>query len=470
MKNLLHTLLAITLVLALLLSASPLVAAEDSAENTAEDATGEEKESQLEAEQESKAAQESAPEFQNLSWVLKQVEKDEDSDNQEENSEETEPDRSAQWDSLEKLSQNVEALAKVMQPQLDDVSGFSPLSLYLALLAMRPGLSEEGQQAFDAKLNPAGLTEEELQLALALMYDLPVGYDENDQEFKIWESNTLAIGDQTLDFHPDYLAGLKSLGMGAITGDLTSEQAFQDINALIAYYTHGLIDPLFSDDAIQEQVKKNLANILINTLYFRDSWSKEFNPENTEDKTFYGQSGETQVPMMQGEKEEMAYLDTDAYTAVRKSYKSGADMLILMPKQEVEEDEFWALYEEAKNSEDWSRADVILTLPQWELSSQFSLDKTLEVLELNAILKQDQDLRFFKQKDQPLELGSSFQKVELKVNEEGTEAAIATAIMMEKASMPLELPQVEIVIDHPFVYAISDAGLTILQGLIRDLP
>lgn len=458
-------LLVMTLVLALLFSVSPLVAAANEAE---------------ELEQGAKSEQETEPELKHLSWVLHQAGTGADEDNHDESNEETEPDRipqdklaqdrRAQWDSLEKLSQNVEALAEIMQPKLDDVSGFSPLSLYLALLAMRPGLSEKGQQAFDAKLNPAGLTEEELQQALALMAERSLGYDKDDQEIKIWESNTLAIGDQSLDFHPDYLAGLKALGMGAIQGDLSSEEAFQDINALIAYYTHGLIDPLYSDGAIQEQVKKNLANILINTLYFRDSWSREFSPENTEDKTFYGQSGESQVPMMQGEKEKLSYLDTDTYTAVRKPYSSGADMLLLMPKQEVDEATFWALYKEARNSADWSSADFILTLPKWELSSQFSLNQILEDLELNNILKQDKDLRFFTQNDQPLDLGSAFQKVELKVNEEGTEAAIATVIEMELTAMPDQLPPVELVIDHPFIYAICDSGLAILQGLICDLP
>lgn len=447
-------LLVITLVLGLLLSVSPLAVAENTAEEPAKGA---------------KPDQETEPELKHLSWVLEQAGTGTEEDTKDQTSETTELDRRAQWDSLEKLSQNVEALAEIMQPKLDDVSGFSPLSLYLALLAMRPGLSEEGQQAFDAKLNPAGLTTKELQQALALMAERSLGYDKDDQEIKIWESNTLAIGDQSLDFHPDYLAGLKALGMGAIQGDLSSEEAFQDINALIAYYTHGLIAPLYNDGAIQEQVKKNLANILINTLYFRDSWSREFRPENTEDKTFYGQSGESQVPMMRGEKEKLSYLDTDAYTAVRKPYSSGADMLLLMPKQEVDEATFWAFYKEAKSSADWESADFILTLPKWELSSQFSLNQILEDLELNNILKQDKDLRFFTQNDQPLDLGSVFQKVELKVNEEGTEAAIATVIEMEGA-MPDQLPPVELVIDHPFIYAICDSGLTILQGLICDLP
>ncbi|MDO5033725.1 MAG: serpin family protein [Eubacteriales bacterium] len=451
MKNLLHVLLTLALVVSMLFTAAPGVAAEEASPE----------EGKVEAEEAAEGAAPSAPELKNLAWLLEQEATD---------SEGAESDPNTQWESLEKLIQNVDALGQIMQPQLEEVTGFSPLSLYMALMALRPGLSEEGQAAFDAKLNPAGMTEEELQQALAFMAEMAVRYGENEEEIRIWESNTLAIGDQSFEFHPEYLQGLEALGLGAMQGDLTSAQAFKDINALIAYYTQGLIDPLYSEEDIQEQIKNDIVNLLINTLYFNDAWAEEFDEAATTEQTFYGQSGESQVAMMQGESEEMLYLDTEDYTAVRKPYLHGADMLILMPKHEVNREEFWSLYEEAKNSENWDLAKVTLTMPKWEQSSKISLDKTLEVLGLNAVLQEDPALRFFTDQELPLELGSSFQRVELKVNEKGTEAAVATVIAIERASMPIERLEVEVVIDHPFIYAVSDYGLNILQGLIYDLP
>lgn len=371
---------------------------------------------------------------------------------------------------LSKLTTNVEALAEIMRPNLDDQRGFSPFSLYMALMAVRPGLSEETQAKLDEKLNPADLTEDELTVILRQLNSISLASANDGDPEKIWENNTFALADKSLTFHPDYLKALEDKGMAALQGDLTDEQSFADLNRLVSHYTNGLIDPIYSETEIQEKIEQGLLNILINTLYFRDSWDDEFDPSLTKEKTFFGSEGEAKVPMMFQKNIEMSYLETEDYAAFRKSYSSrSAEMVVLMPKSEVDEEEFWTMLTEAKSSSDWKVVDLTLTFPKWELSSKISLDQAVGALDLNEMIKNDPDLRYFTD-PVAMEMGSAFQQVELKVNEEGTEAAVVTVLKMAVTAVPMPNPQVSLIVDHPFLYSIEVYGLPLIQGTIKDLP
>lgn len=373
------------------------------------------------------------------------------------------------YELIEKTAANVERLAGMMRPTLEDARGFSPLSLYMALMAVRPGLSEDARERLDEKLNTADMSEDELAEGLLVLHSLGRGYNPQEESFKIWESHTFALADSSLEFHPDYLKELEKSGMAALQGNLSDEQSFRDLNALINHYTHGLIDPVYSDEEIREKTRDALLNILVNTLYFRDSWAQKFDPKMTRDKTFHGSKAESEVSMMSQQSMEMPYLETEDYTAVRKAYSGGAGMMILMPKSKVSEEEYWDFLKEAKESEDWITADVSLTLPKWQLSSRFSLDQAVEALGLSAILKNDEGQRFFTEKI-AMEMGSAIQQVELRVNEEGTEAAVVTILETKAMTMPAPNPQKTLVVDHPFVYSIDEQGLSLIQGIVGDLP
>ncbi|MDO5016151.1 MAG: serpin family protein [Eubacteriales bacterium] len=433
--------------------------AESKDQNNAEADLDENNNEETEAEGQNKdeAEEVKMPELKALNWVLEKP-----------NETEELPDN---WFELtDKFSENVAALGKIMEEELDDLSGFSPLSLYLALMAFRPGLSPEAQATLDEKLNPAGLSEEEIAEVIRILNTLAVRYAyEAEGDTKVWESNTFALGNQSIEFAPEYLEALKANGMAALQADLHDEETYKELNALISYYTKGLIDPLYSDDEIKEKVKDDILNILINSIYFRAAWSVAFDPDNTTDETFYGQSGEKEVPMMQGQPEDMPYLETEDYVAIKKPYQGGAAMLILMPKQEVSEKEYWDFYAEAKASEDWSMHEVVLSLPKWELSSQFDLGEVAGALGLDELL-QNGKLGFFTQDDLPLEVGNAFQRVELRVNEEGTEAAVVTVIETKCMAMPVPNPQKIVVVDHPFIYSIEDQNISLLQGLVVDMP
>lgn len=397
------------------------------------------------------------PELSALHWVLEKADTSEELPNK--------------WFELtDKFSENVAALGQIMEEELEDLRGFSPLSLYLALMAFRPGLSPEARATLDEKLNPAGLSDEEMAEVIRILNSLAVQYDDlGDRETKAWESNTFALGDQSIEFAPDYLKALKANGMAALQADLKDEEAYRELNALIRYYTKGLIDPLYSDDEIKDKLESDILNILINTIYFRAAWSEEFDADKTKEQSFYGQSGESKVPMMQGYPEDMPYLETEDYVAIRKPYQGGASMLVLMPKKEVSAKEYWDFYAEAKASEDWFMAEVSLSLPQWKLSSQFDLGKIADVLGLNDLLSKGQ-LGFFTREDLGLEVSNAFQRVELKVNEEGTEAAVVTVMETECMALAAPNPTKTLVIDHPFLYSIEDQNISLLQGLVVDLP
>lgn len=392
------------------------------------------------------------------------------------------PERNFDWDFLEEhrdelemIQDNLEIFSQAIPEIIEDSSlVYSPLSLYLALVALRPGLTGESRDALDAVLNPTAIPDADFEATMRLIYGLGLGDPpvEDEDSFHPWLSQTLAIGAENLDlqFAPEYTAALRRMGMRAAHADLSQKSTFQAINDLVADVTQGLIDPFYSDQQIEEKTQQPLMLMLINMLYFKGQWANQFDHHNTEEQTFYGQEAAVETPMMR-QTLRVPYLETEDYQAVQLPYETGGQFVLVMPKKSVDRDAAFQYLTAANQSQDWQTYDVVLTLPRWEQEANLDLLAVLEKLDLDYLkaVPQKDVIAFDRGRD--MKISDISQKVVLKVDEEGTEAAAVTAVEMEMlTALPEPFPLVEMSVDHPFVYQLEDYGLPLIVGSLFDLP
>lgn len=371
---------------------------------------------------------------------------------------------------LEKLGKNIEALSQNIKENTEIQKAFSPYSLYTAILSIRPGLEEEAKKDFDQRFNPENLSEEEMEKALRLLIHKSYGMRAEKNPVPAFVSHTFVLKDDQLTFQKDYLEGLKKLCFEAMTADLSKEETFQDFNELIKEDTHGLISPFYSPEEIREKIQNPLSHLLVNTLYFKDNWREEFDKEDSEEKDFFGLDGKEKTTMMKSLQEEMFYLETEKYVAVKKPYNKGSYMLIVLPKdQKAKKSEIESYAKEARENEDFFRADVVLEMPKWECEDSLNLKEVLEKLDIRRFL--DASTKVFETGD-PFNLSGAKQKISVKVDEEGSEAAAVTVVEAVLTSMAANEPEIVHYVNanHPFAYAIMEGNIPLFEGTILNAP
>lgn len=386
---------------------------------------------------------------------------------------------------------------------------YSPLSIYMALAAYRAALDGEAREKFDEVFMPHPFDEEldqyfinnfdaeqngqdlsqplyysEQDFARLLRFfsyigdinpylaDSP-GEDEYDPDQIKWTLDTFAIKneDQDLKFSDYFLDNMAVMGMPTNELDFKDSASFDLLNEVIAERTHDLISPFYSDEYIKELIQKDLKLIITNILYFKDAWHSTFEEWATQDESFYGSKEKTTVPMME-QTLNTKYLETDEYQAIELFYEGGASMFVVLPKEDVSLEDRYEFLTEALESEEWDYREVSLKLPRWEQEARMSLVPLVEKLGLDFLLDTlaEGELKFFADDtSRDSVLTEILQATKIKVDEEGTEAAAVTTIMVDTTSIRPPEEIIYMTVNKPFVYQIQDQGLILFQGSVADI-
>ena len=275
--------------------------------------------------------------------------------------------------------------------------------------------------------------------------------------FELSIANSL-WGQQGFPFLPEFLDVLgENYGAGMRLVDYTSdpEAARLAINQWVSDETREKIQDLIPPGAIDALTRLVLANV----IYFKAEWLHPFDPDTTQPAPFHLLDGSTvDVPMMH-QQEPYGYMLGDGFQAVELPYENGdVSMLVILPDegqfQSVEEALGPALVQGI--ADDLIHAPVILSLPKFTYESAFGLNDALRSLGMTDAF--DLDRADFSGMDgnRDLYIGSVLHKAFVSVDENGTEAAAATAVIMELTSA---LPGEPIVftVDRPFIFLIRDS-------------
>lgn len=232
-------------------------------------------------------------------------------------------------------------------------------------------------------------------------------------------------------------------------------------------------------DKIKDLIPPGVLNpltqlVLTNAVYFRGLWLLPFNPELTRPEKFYLDEGkEVEVPMMRltGERARFPYLETEDWQLLEMLYE-GKDlsMLILLPRQKdlsrLESKLTAEALETWKKELKEERVDVYL--PRFKMETKYFLKEKLVSLGMPIAFSSQANFSGINgQKD--LFLQQVIHQAFVEVNEEGTEAAGATGVIVSRTAY---IPEKKFIFraDHPFLFIIQEktSGVMLFLGRLVD--
>jgi len=276
-----------------------------------------------------------------------------------------------------------------------------------------------------------------------------------------------------LPLSPEFTDQLRDAAMVAVRpADFAGapEEARSQINQLIAEQTAGKITGLLGPGAISAATRLVLAN----AVYLKAAWAFPFPGHATSDAPFYpgtdgaaagDRDGQLTVPMMRLTAG-LDYLRADGYQAVLLPYKaSRLAMAVVLPDGPLS-----ALAPRLDGGlgpllEGAVRQSVALSLPKFRQRARFGLIPVLRQLGIEDAFTSAADFSGVTSAERLL-ISAVVHQAYIDVDEQGTEAAAATAIIMRPMAMRRGPGPIRLVVDRPFLFAIVDTatGLPLFLG------
>lgn len=335
---------------------------------------------------------------------------------------------------------------------------YSPYSISLALAMTYAGARNETEQQMSDTLWFL-LDQENLHPAFNYL-DIELGKrgqgakGKDDEGFRLNIVNAI-WGQEDYEFLADYLdllaqnygAGLRLLNFAE-----KPEPSRLTINKWVSDQTEGRIEDLIPQGLINAMTRL----VLTNAIYFNAAWLYPFETELTQNGQFHLLDGNTATVPMMRQSEKFGYMEGEDYQAVELHYDGNElSMIIILP----DPGKFGAFEDRldiGRMNEIIQELDyqqVRLTMPSFEFSSSFSLREALSAMGMPIAFSGDADFSGMTGA-RDLFIRDVVHKTFISVDEAGTEAAAATAVIMELTAAP-EKP-VEVNIDHPFIFLIRD--------------
>ncbi|XP_048258251.1 leukocyte elastase inhibitor-like isoform X3 [Haliotis rufescens] len=359
-------------------------------------------------------------------------------------------------------------LYKKVASDLKDSNVFlSPFSISAALAMTQ--LGARGDTA--AQMNQV-LKWTDLQDSVHPGFEDYLGLLKTQGDYVLTTANRLFVNDKSKILDEFLQKTDKHYGAQAVLSDFVGNGAgeAQKINQWVESETNGKIK-----DLITGGIDPLTAMILINAIYFKGNWAQKFDPTKTKKDTFKVKPGETiQVDMMRMSKKfNFGYNEELNCSVLELPYvKEELSMFFLLPFK----DDGLAELEDKLNHESLTQAlknvhkvTVDISMPRFVLESSFELNNVLKSLGMSdAFDEQKADLSGI-DGTRLLYISQVVHKAFLEVNEEGSEAAAATAVRIMTRSLPIIEP---FKADHPFLFLIRDtrADVVLFMGRLVRPP
>jgi len=341
---------------------------------------------------------------------------------------------------------------------------YSPHSISTALAMAYAGAAGETQRQMAEALHFT-LSPEDLHAAFNAL-DLALTSPEAAAAFRLNVANAL-WAQEGYEFLPSYLDTLAvHYGAGMRLADFTQEalreEARQAINAWVSEHTEQKIEELLQ----QGDLTADARLVLLNAIYFKADWNVPFYGDMQGDFTRLNGS-RISVPMM-SRRTRTPYLAGDGFEALALDYKGDrVRMLVLVPDAGTFE-AFEATLDAAQVEAIMAGLesdDVQLTMPKFEFKARFALQNALAGLGMEDAF--EAGIADFSGMDgtRDLYIQSVIHEAYVAVDEEGTEAAAATGVVVGVESMPMNM----ITVDRPFIFLIHDVETDTLLFVGRVL-
>jgi serpin B len=260
------------------------------------------------------------------------------------------------------------------------------------------------------------------------------------------------------------LMGLRATGAEVGVADLSKPETLRRINEWVSGRTNGLIP------AILTEPPRDGGLVALNALHFKDRWRVPFDASATRPAPFRTLDERTiEVPMMRHGRGKFLFRQDKRFVAIDLPYASaGFSIVIATTRDKPARAREFAHVAAWLGGDGFSESSGELALPRFSLSASAELIGALDALGLRRARTSPTSFRGLS--PVPQTITRVVQKTELRVDEAGTEAAAATAVITTR-SMPTDY--VKMVVDKPFVFALRDGrtGLILLAGYVgRPAP
>ena len=343
----------------------------------------------------------------------------------------------------------------------------SPLSVAMVLYPLWEGAAGNTKSQIEETLN-LGLIKSGLKQYIKNLIE---SFDNSNTSIELKLANAIWLN-ITNNSSPSqaFLTDAKSFYKNEINEAYFDSSAVKEINDWANTQTNGKIQNILSS------LSPNEVMVLINAIYFKGDWTNEFDPEKTDDRTFYFADGtEEQRPFME-HMEEYVYFENDEVQVVKMPYGDEtypeAFMYVILPSENSSLDDL------CKNLnynilDEWlsklSPRNVHLKLPKFTTESNVNVKDILSQWMPDAF---DSLNANFSKANINACIGRILQKAFIEVNEKGSEAAAVTAATMVMRGGPLDIPVLKLAVmnvNRPFIYMIQHvSGIILFTGQVTD--
>ena len=248
-----------------------------------------------------------------------------------------------------------------------------------------------------------------------------------------------------------------------------AEPARKDINDWVSGKTADRIQNLIPPGALGPMTRL----VLVNAIYFKGQWATQFKSRDTAPAPFTTASGQTSSAQFMNLTDSFRYAEADGLQLLELPYAGGdLSMVVLLPAETNSFGDFENTLT-AEKLTGWlgqaRKQKVNAFLPKFKLTQQFALADTLAAMGMTDAFSPRAD---FSGMDgtRDLFISAVIHKAFVEVNEEGTEAAAATGVMVGAMAVmrPISIPIFRA--DHPFVFLIRDvrSGSILFLGRVTD--
>jgi serpin B len=302
---------------------------------------------------------------------------------------------------------------------------------------------------------------------------IDAGLNHGDANYTLRTANAL-WAEKTYPFLPEYIdVAERWYGANATNLDFAGnpEGSRQTINQWVEGETEDKIKDLLPAGSIDSMT----ALVITNAVYFKGTWVKQFDANETREETFrVGPDKTVPVPMMHRTDEDAVYgyTETDTLQVLEMPYahESGSElaMLVLLPVGDnlTAAEEVLDAEKIADLRQSLVRERVNVSFPKFTLDTDYSLPGTLAAMGMPTAFSMDADFSGMDGTEN-LFVSGVVHKAFVDVNEEGTEAAAATGVVVGiKSARPETVPVFRA--DHPFVFLITekDSGTVLFVGRV----
>ncbi|MBX7099262.1 MAG: serpin family protein [Myxococcaceae bacterium] len=348
---------------------------------------------------------------------------------------------------------------------------FSPQSITLALSMSMAGARNSTQTGFERTLH-LGLAQGQYHRA---MNDLDRQLESRGQgakaadgkPFRLRQTNQLFSQKGGRFERPflDLLADEYGAGGRLLDFRAAPEPSRVAINGWVADQTEQRIKELLGAGSITVDTRL----VLVNAIYFNASWATQFQKNQTVDGTFHAPHGDRQVPLMHSSDVASRYGELDGAQVVELPYDGNELSLLAVLPRAGELAAFERSLDAAKLEAlvgSLGAARVVLTLPSFKVDgTSVSLKGPLERLGLGTAFSGDADFSGITTEDK-LHIADVIHQAFVKLDETGTEAAAATAVVFERDSVAEPGQLRTVTFDRPFVFLVRDnaTGAVVFLG------